>query len=74
VAYAIDHDGQRVGRVSLYPDSAVVDLDGAVAAAPSTPEREGLAVEETGDGAVLRLSTGTAVKAAVDVVRTTLAG
>jgi hypothetical protein len=72
VAYAIEHDGRRVGRVTLYPGHAAVELDGAVAAESSPLDREGVTVEETGEGVVLRLSTGAAVKAAVDAVRTSL--
>jgi hypothetical protein len=74
VAYALESDGKRVGRVSLYPESAVVDLGDGVAAESSALERDGLAVEETDDGVVLRLSIGAAVKSAVDVVRTSLSG
>ncbi|WP_340101204.1 hypothetical protein [Salinibaculum salinum] len=68
-AYAIAFDERAVGRVLLYPDSAVVELDD-ISVVGSDDDR--LTVE-TGEGVTrLTLSSGVAVKRAVDVLRDAL--
>lgn len=66
VAYAIAVDERIAGRVLLYPDAAVAELDG-VSVASSNDDH--LTVEADEDGTRLTLSTGVAVKRAVDVLR-----
>lgn len=71
VAYAIAAHGQEVGRVLLYPDACVVVLDSPGDEVPAV-SREGLEVEASDDGLRLMISTGAAVKGAVDILRSTL--
>jgi len=74
-AYAITAAGSRLGRVLLSPDEAVVVLDGveasadALSATVEAVERDGLAVEVTDDSVRARITTGAAVKGAVDLLR-----
>jgi hypothetical protein len=65
-AYAIAVDERTVGRVLLYPDSALVELDD-ISVGGSDDDQ--LTVETGGDGTRLSLSSGVAVKRAVDVLR-----
>lgn len=70
VAYTIVVDDHDIGRVLLYPDSAVVELDGSPV--PSSNDEQ-LTVETDTDETRLFLSSGVAVKRAVDVLRDALA-
>ncbi len=70
VAYTIVVDDHDIGRVLLYPDSTVVELDGI--SVPASDD-EHLTVETETDGTRLFLSSGVAVKRAVDVLRGELA-
>ncbi len=72
VAYAIAAHGKEVGRVLLYPEAAAVVLDAVDDMEPPADSREGLEVETSDDGLRLLVSTGAAVKGAVDIVRSTL--
>ena len=69
VAYTVTHGGEAIGRVLLYPASVTLELDRTPR---SHVDAEGVAVE-TGDGSLrLSLSSGVAVKRAVDAVRQVL--
>ncbi|MEF8786930.1 MAG: hypothetical protein V5A45_13425 [Haloarculaceae archaeon] len=68
-AYAIASDERTVGRVLLYPDSAVVELDDIAIVGSDTDH---LTVETDEDGTRLSLFSGVAVKRAVDVLRDAL--
>lgn len=70
VAYAIAVDEREVGRVLLYPDVAVVELD---ALSVSASDSDGLSIETVDDKTCLSLSSGVAVKRAVDVLRDAIA-
>jgi len=72
VAYAIAAHGKEVGRVLLYPEATAVVLDVAADGEPSAVSREGLEVETSDEGLRLLVSTGAAVKGAVDILRSTL--
>lgn len=65
-AYRIAYRGRPVGRVRLFPDAAVVELDGLSVAGADLP------VERDGDTTRLRVESGAAVKRAVDAIRATL--
>ena len=65
-AYGIAYRGRRVGRVRLYPDEAVVELDGLPVSETDLP------VERDGDTTRLRVESGAAVKRAVDAIRASL--
>ena len=69
VAYAIAADSTTVGRVLLYPETATVVLD-SLPVSDVTDDR--LTVERTDGGTRLSLSSGVAVKRAVDVLRDSL--
>jgi len=75
LAYAVAHDQDRIGRVLLYPDRAVVELDGVGNVPGDLPgaDRESIAIERTTDVLALDVSTGAASKGAVDVLRAVLA-
>jgi hypothetical protein len=69
VAYGIALDDTRVARVVLYPETVTVAFD-ALPLPDVSDDR--LRVEAGGDGTRLSLSSGVAVKRAVDVIRDTL--
>lgn len=71
VAYAIAVDDASVGRVLLYPDTVTVAFEGL-----SLPEvhDDRLTVERAKGETRLSLSSGVAVKRAVDVLRDVLDG
>ncbi|WP_302081160.1 hypothetical protein [Salinibaculum rarum] len=73
VAYAIAADERIVGRVLLYPDSAVVALDNISAPTAGTATgTDHLSVETSENEVRLSLCSGVAVKRAVDILRDTL--
>lgn len=79
VAYSVTVGDRHLAHVLLYPDAAVVELDGDVldgddvsSAAPTDDGDAGFTVE-TDDQLQLHLSSGVAVKRAVDALRDALA-
>lgn len=66
-AYTIAVDGSDAGRVLLYADSAVVELDGIEAS--DSDGGTHLGIDTTADGTRLSLYSGISVKQAVDVLR-----
>lgn len=69
VAYAVAADEETMGRVLLYPDRAVLELGVSV---PDLDD-DRLTVESGDEGSHISLSSGVAVKRAVDVLRDALA-
>jgi hypothetical protein len=67
-AYRIAYRGRPVGRVRLFPDAAVVELDGVSLRNSDLA----LPVERDRDTTRLRVESGAAVKRAVDAIRATL--
>jgi hypothetical protein len=70
VAYRIHHREQPVGEVRLYPDAARLRVRIPAETVPVSP----LDVDrtESGDAIVASIDSGTAVKAAVDLLRNIL--
>jgi hypothetical protein len=70
-AYAIEHEGDRVGTVTIRPEAAVLDL-GAESLDVADTLTAGLSVPGDPPGRLV-IERGAAVKAAVDVVEGTIA-
>lgn len=78
VAYAVAVDGDTLGRTELYPDAAVIVIDGDrwishAHSVTAATDRDDFTVETSEDEIRLTLSSGVAVKRAVDVIRDLLA-
>lgn len=70
-AYAIEHEGERVGTVAIRPDAAVLDLGTESVNEADTPT-PGLSVPGDPPGRLV-IERGAAVKGAVDVIERAIA-
>lgn len=72
-AFAVEHEGSRVGEVTLYPEAAAFRVDVAAETVREAVSGSDLSAEADDGGVVLRIESGAAVKRAVDAFEAGLA-